>query len=292
MNYVIENEKLRVEVTDFGAELQSVKGKKTGFEYLWQGNPELWRNRATVLFPICGRLYQGKYRYEGKEYEMGLHGFARNFTFNIEEKTDTAITLALCSDVQTKDSYPFDFKFCVTYSLNGNTLTTKFDISNLSDKVLPFSVGGHPGFNVPFNSDEQFEDYYITFEKVKDYEYLLFTENKLCSGKTAKLNTENGVLKLRHDLFDNDALFILDECNSVTLKSDKNSQSIKVTYKDLTHLGLWHTQFEKAPFVCIEPWHGSPSVDGEIDDFATKRDMITLNSGETRSVGFDITVTE
>lgn len=292
MNYVIENQHLRVEVTDFGAELQSIKGKKSGFEYLWQGSPDLWKNRATVLFPICGRLYQGKYTSYGKEYEMGLHGIARNFTFNLENKTQTSITLSLIANTQTLDNYPFDFKFSVTYALDNNTVRTEFNVENKSDKVMPFSVGGHPGFNVPFVEGESFEDYSITFEKVKDFEYLLFTENKLCSGETAKYKTENGKICLRHDLFDNDAIFILDDTNSVTLKSNKNSRSIKVEYEDMTHIGLWHTPNTKAPFVCIEPWHGSPAIDGKVDDFSTKLDMIQLDAKNSKTIGFNITVTE
>ena len=77
MNYIIENEALRVEIADRGAEIMSIVGKKTGFEYLWQGDATYWASRATVLFPICGRLTDGKYTYKGKEYEMVLHGFAK-----------------------------------------------------------------------------------------------------------------------------------------------------------------------------------------------------------------------
>ena len=81
----IENEFLTAEINEFGAELYSLKGKKTDTEYLWQGNPEFWKSRSTVLFPICGRLYEGKYIFNEKEYEMPLHGIAKLFNFESEK---------------------------------------------------------------------------------------------------------------------------------------------------------------------------------------------------------------
>ena len=77
----LENDYLSIEINEKGAEVFSIKSKKTGVEYLWQGNPEFWANRSTTLFPICGRLFGGKYTYEGVEYEMPLHGIAKLFDF-------------------------------------------------------------------------------------------------------------------------------------------------------------------------------------------------------------------
>ncbi|MBQ6922529.1 MAG: aldose 1-epimerase family protein, partial [Clostridia bacterium] len=68
MIHRIENERLIIEVNETGAELYSLKSKKTGTEYLWQGNPEYWEGRSPILFPICGRLFGGRYVYEDKTY--------------------------------------------------------------------------------------------------------------------------------------------------------------------------------------------------------------------------------
>ena len=77
MNYTISNDQIEVVISDVGAELMSVKSKKDGTEFLWQGDPTFWGGRAYNLFPICGRLADGKYTYEGETYEMNLHGFVR-----------------------------------------------------------------------------------------------------------------------------------------------------------------------------------------------------------------------
>ena len=60
----IENDYLSAEINELGAELFSIKSKKTNIEYLWQGDSKYWSGRSTVLFPICGRLFSGKYTYK------------------------------------------------------------------------------------------------------------------------------------------------------------------------------------------------------------------------------------
>ena len=61
MLHILENDLLRVEIDDHGAQVMSIVGKKDGTEYLWQGDARYWGDRAIMLFPICGRLFGGKY---------------------------------------------------------------------------------------------------------------------------------------------------------------------------------------------------------------------------------------
>lgn len=51
----IKNDKLKVEVSEHGAELQSIKDNG-GEEYLWQGDPAYWGRRSPILFPIVGTV--------------------------------------------------------------------------------------------------------------------------------------------------------------------------------------------------------------------------------------------
>ena len=79
--YVLENEYLRIEASVFGAELQSIKDKFTSFEYLWQGDKAYWARRSPILFPIVGKVWNGRMLYQGVEYSLSQHGFARDCEF-------------------------------------------------------------------------------------------------------------------------------------------------------------------------------------------------------------------
>ena len=75
MLHTLHNEFLSVIASEQGAELQSVLGAD-GTEYLWQGDPTYWRNRAVNIFPYVARLTDGSYYLDGKLYHMDIHGLA------------------------------------------------------------------------------------------------------------------------------------------------------------------------------------------------------------------------
>ncbi|MBR2499404.1 MAG: aldose 1-epimerase family protein [Clostridia bacterium] len=287
----LENDFLSVEINEFGAELFSIKGKKSGFEYLWQGNPEFWKGRATILFPICGRLFAGKYIYKNKEYEMPIHGIAKLFEFNSRVISNKEIEFELKSSEKTKKYYPFDFIFKVKYKLKNNLLITKFIVKNTGEDVMFFSYGGHPGFNVPFSKNEKFENYYLEFS-TNEMSKLIFSETCFDTGENEKISFTKKKLLLNHNLFDNDALFFKSESDKVKLKSTKSKNSIELCYKNMTCLGVWHKPKTDAPYICIEPWHGIPSKDGVIDDIETKSQMIKLDPNKKYTNLFTMKIIE
>ena len=105
MLYTIENEKIKLTVTDLGAEIISLILKKTNTEYIWQGNAEYWAGHAYNLFPICGRLLENKYTYRGKTYEMNQHGFSRRVVHTLKEMTENSLTFSLTDSEITYTAY-------------------------------------------------------------------------------------------------------------------------------------------------------------------------------------------
>lgn len=287
----IENDKLIAEINETGAELFSLKSKKTGKEYIWQGDPAFWSGRSPVLFPICGRLYQGKYVYNNKEYEMPIHGITKGVDFTSRKISESEIDFTLKSDENTKKQYPFDFCFTVKFSLKKSSLLITYFVENVGEKVMPFSFGSHTAFNVPFEKSEKFEDYYIEFRK-RNLIKLIFSEKGLNLCETEKFSTENKKLWLKHELFDNDAWFFATKSDKVRLKSDKSADFIEVAYKGMTCLGLWHVPKMEAPYVCIEPWHGIPADEGKTDDLTTKRQMLKLAPSKSFKNTYSIRIKE
>ncbi len=293
MNLIIENDKLKVGVSTLGAELQFITGKNDGFEYLWQGNPEFWKGRATNVFPNCGRLWEGKYTFNKNTYELPCHGFAKLFQFEPVLLTPTKVSLMLASNEETKKVYPFSFNLTIIYSLNNNKLSCQFKVENCDSIVLPFALGGHPGFNLPLQFGLTFSDHYVEFENECSPKKLVLSPTCFYTGKNKRFPLKNNkILPLSHDLFDNDAIFLTDTDKTLTLKSDKTQKNLKISFSEMKYIGFWHNPKTEAPFVCIEPWTGVPGLDGVIEDFSTKGEFIRLPAGENYINGFDIEINE
>ncbi len=291
MRHILENDRLRVAVDDHGAQIVSIIEKSNGAEYLWQGDPQFWAGQAPLLFPICGRLIEGRFTYRGKSYDMNLHGFIRNVDLTVEKEDATSITLSYRDNELTRAQYPFAFLYTVTYELVRNTVRHTFHVTNTGDDVLPFGIGGHPGFNVPLAEGTEFTDYYIEFSEKTPVRKLILTDTCFMTDRTEPFPLEGGkVYHLHHDMFDHDAIFLTDMASSVTLKSDKTSRAVTVSYTNMPYLGLWHAPKKEAPYLCIEPWNGLPADDGVVDDMATKKYMNHLKPGEDATFGIDITI--
>ena len=161
MSIIIENENLRVAIQPKGAELDSIVHKQTQLEYLWQGDVVFWGKKSPILFPIVGTLKDNSYSYEGKNYTLTRHGFARDRVFIIEKQTDDAATFLLKSDAESLKIYPFDFEFRLHYALKDNTLSVSYDVKNTMQGDMYFSVGGHPAFRLPLVENTDYTDYFI-----------------------------------------------------------------------------------------------------------------------------------
>ena len=286
MEHLISNGELSLSVAENGAEMMSLK--KDGAEYLWQGDPEFWSGRAYNLFPVCGRLTDGKYTFKGKTYEMMIHGFAKLSPFTLAEKGENFLTFTLKSNEETKKMYPFDFILTVKYTLKGNCVHTDYSVKNTGDGKMYFTLGGHPGFNIPLDGNGSFEDYCIEFAESCSPRALVM-DNCYMTNKTRPFTLEGGKkYTLHHSMFDDDAVFLCDMPKEVTLKSSKSRRSVTLKYPDMKYLGLWHKPRTSAPYICIEPWRGVPAYYKKIDDLETKRDMLVLNPGEEYKTHIDI----
>ncbi len=290
MIYRISNEHMHVELESKGGELSSLKDNE-GTEYLWQGNPNYWSGKAPVLFPYIARLTEDSYRYNGKVYKLAKHGFARHAEFKVEEQSDVKIVFLLEESEATLESYPFQFTFRITYELKEKTLSTSFQVENKGKEVMYFGIGGHPGFNVPLEAGIDFEDYYLEFSNKATPDKIEFTDTCYVSGDVSPFELENGKrLRLKHNLFDRDAIVLKNADRTVKLKSDKGSRSVTVTYKDMDYIGFWHMPNTDAPYVCIEPWTSLPSRDGVVEEFETQDDLIKLEGKATYKNNWDISI--
>lgn len=287
MIYTISNGILTAKFSSLGAELKSLVFND--IEYIWQGDKKYWTGSAPLMFPNCGRMWEGAYTYKGNTYQIALHGFLRKSELELYEHLSDTITFILKSSPETKAVYPFDFSIKITYSLNGKSLITSANVYCESDQMY-FAFGGHPAFNVPLLEGENFTDYSVEFSAPCPAKRMEFSERFLKTGNFPLYNGENlTTIPLSHDLFDFDAIFLKDTSNSATL-SNKKGLGVRIDYPDMKYLGIWHTPKTDAPFVCLEPWCGSPALDGGVSDLATSEDYFKLEKDESKTLSFTITI--
>ena len=203
------------------------------------------------------------------------------------------MTFSLLSDNETKSVYPFDFEFLVRYDLlKDKTVGVTYTVRNVSEtEKMIFALGSHPGFRVPLNADEKFEDYFLEFSEPCAPQRYLLTEEGFLTGETEPFELEDSVrLGLRHDLFDNDAIVLKNTAKTVTLKSRKGNNGLRMRFDGFNLLGIWHTNRSDAPFVCLEPWIGHSAFIDEKLPLEEKRDMISLEPRKEFIVGFQIQI--
>ena len=279
MQNTISNSVLSVTVKRHGAELSSLKAAD-GTEYLWQADPAVWGRHAPLLFPIVGKLTNGRYILEGKRYEMSQHGFARDMDFELVEASECALTYRLQATAATRKQYPFEFSLIRHYRLAGDVLEVSTEVTNPGDKVMPFSIGEHPGFALNWREGDRVEDYALQFEKSERLDTHLLDSNGLVSDQTERVLANKTVLPLRRDLFDRDALIFLKiRSKKVKLCSRRHSRNLTVEFPGYPYLGIWAKP--GAPFVCIEPWYGHADPANHDGEILNKPGIIKLEPGAT-----------
>lgn len=286
---ILENDDVKVSISSKGAEINSIIVKATGTEHIWQADPHVWGFHAPNLFPIVGGLKDNTLNVNGKAYPLNRHGFARNVTFRRIESTPLQATFEYRYDTETLQSYPYKFEFQVLYHLEDKALRVSYKVINLDEDAIYFSVGAHPAFNVPFSAEAKFEDYYLEFSETETLLAHQLGSDGLLTGQTQRIETQQNRLFLRRALFAQDALVFKNiRSKSVTLKSTKSNQQVKVSYPNFGYLGIWTKN--DAPFICIEPWLGIADKQGEALDISKKEGMQRLEQGHVFETDYFIEV--
>lgn len=273
--HTLENQDLIVKIEDFGAEVTSVQCKKSGQEYIWEGNPAYWNRHSPILFPFVGNQKGKKYSYKGKKYPMAQHGFARDMEFVLVEKEDEKAVFRLESSSVTEKNYPFQFVLEVTYILREKKLDVIWMVKNKGDNTMYFQIGAHPAFNTQAVMEEEESNYFIAFDGVKELKVRTIDMNTgLAKNETIgmpmnEVIEDKGYLRITESLFKNDALVIEDkQCTFVQLCKPDKTPYVTVSF-DTPLFGVWSPAKKAVPFVCIEPWYGRcDKVDfrGDLED--------------------------
>lgn len=262
MNHILENDYLRVTIASRGAEVLSVVDKKREKELWWNGDPAFWHGHSPILFPACGGLWNGEYKYKGKTYKMPKHGFVRTMEFVPSEyKERNVICFSVQENEETLPLYPFSFTLFITYTLEGKSLICNAHVRNPSKEVpLYYQIGGHPAIMLP---DYQRDAEVIGYMKPVPYDGLSVvraSEQGCFGGERYEVcQTPEGFIPISVETFHNEAL-IFDKNQLkeiVLLRADMTTEICRISHCAPVTL-VWQMADILCPYVCVEPWYGMP----------------------------------
>ncbi len=275
---LLQNKTLTASIATKGAELQQLKNRQTGINYLWSGDAAYWGKYSPVLFPIVGGLKDDMYFYKDKSYKLPRHGFARDRDFKTEQFSNIEAVFTLTDDEQTRSVYPFAFTLQLRYRLTENRLACTYLVYNTGNDELLFSIGVHPAFAIPLNKELPYSDYYLKFNKdetLKRWKLL----NGLTGTTADTISLRDGRLALSPSLFYEDAIVVKNlQSNRITLASDTDIHGINFHFNDFPFFGIWAAK--DAPFVCLEPWCGIADAVNHNQQLKNKEGINTLEPGE------------
>ena len=285
----LHNEILSVTIDPLGAEYAGIRRLDTGIEYLWQGDPAWWAGRSPLLFPFVGISKGGHYTYRGVTYPMPGHGFAREKVFTVTAQTETSVTLRLASDEATRAIYPFDFILDVTYALEGKTLACDYRVTNTTADEMYFSIGAHPGINLPLLPGETWADYVIRFDQVEDADTWCFRDGGV-QWQTEPCLTHTDTLPITPHMFDEDAkIFKGLRSKTVSFEGLTNGHRVTMDFHRFPTIAFWSAG-PNAPYICMEPWCGHADMIDHDGDLTHKVDVERLDEGGVFTVGYTLTL--
>ena len=272
MEYTISNGTLTLTVSTHGAEAVSLKNAAEQ-EMLWQADPAIWPRHAPILFP-----------WKGREYAGGQHGFARDLEHRLISKASHSITLELTDGPETEARFPFRFALRSTFRLEGSTVHHTLEVENRDSDPMPFGIGYHPGFAVPFDEQHTTEDYEFRFDTPQSPLCIDCLPHGLVNGKCYYLAANTDRVPLTDRLFDNDSFCMANlTAKTLGIVEKDTGRNITCRIEGYPYALIWSAHSEKIHFVCIEPWHSLPGTETGSQQWVDRPAAAILAPGQSWS---------
>ena len=283
----IANDRLTVEISERGAELRSLK-THDGAEWLWQGDAAWWTGRSPLLFPVVGRSPGNTVTIAGVPHAMPAHGIARISDFDEEARGSDWVRLVLEDSAASRENYPFAFRLTVTYRLVDATLSIIAGVTNRDSVAMPFQFGFHPGFSWPLPGGAGHR-HSITLANGAEPPLYRLDDDKLLVDAALPSPFTAGRLSPEPAMFEADAmLFPTGVGHDVRFGID-NGPGVRMVTANLPHFAIW--QKPGAPFLCLEPWHGTAPFADSGNALETRHGSMLLPPGETADFRMELTLT-
>ncbi|MDY3224908.1 MAG: aldose 1-epimerase family protein [Candidatus Faecousia sp.] len=283
MEYTLENEYLKVTVTTFGAQVKSVIRKCDGVEHMWQADKNVWGYHAPILFPHAGKVVDGKIEAKGGVYESGQHGFARLMEHSFVSQSADTIVLELRANAETRQRFPYEFRLLSTFTLEKDTLHHTLTVKNRDREAMPFGIGYHPGFAIPFDNQHTAEDYELRFSEMESPLCVNNLPHGLMHGNLYYLGSNIRAIPIDDKLFANDSHCMVNlRSKTLGLYEKDTGRGVVCDISEFPYILIW-SKPGMPKFVCIEPWYSLPSPENGSTRWEDKPAAAILAPGEAWS---------
>ena len=158
--------------------------------------------------------------------------------------------------------------------------------------MLPYCVGAHTAFNCPMNEGEKFEDYVLEFENEEEASTILLSERGLFRNGDTEEMLSGKTLPLDYSVYARLDTVVFRGLNSkkVSLKHKETGHGVQMEFEQFPMIAFWTKGAEKAPYICLEPWHGCAGYENETGEFLDKPHVICLQPGESKSLKYAVEI--
>ncbi len=231
---------------------------------------------SSILFPFASRIKEGKYAFEGNDYQFetndgdnALHGLVYNKKFELfepEEHEDNCSATFNYYEKNESKGFPFTYFLSVTYILFEDRLKVRVTVKNTDTKSFPFTLGWHPYFN-----STDLKNSYLSFKSDQKVEF-----DKTLITKKVIAQTSPEIFKIDEQQLDD--CFILKDDNvsftTPTYKIDITADSEENFLQLYTPKGF--------DVIAIEP------MTGISDTFNNKIGLQVLEADKTYVLNWDL----
>lgn len=128
----------------------------------WEQNPIPTRSGIPVLFPFPNRIREGRFRWNGKSYQLpincphgrhAIHGFACRNSWRVTQESSSADSALICLEFDPQidapsvfEYWPGSYRLSLTITLHTSSLTLDAKVENTGEDRLPWGLGYHPYF--------------------------------------------------------------------------------------------------------------------------------------------------
>lgn len=263
----------RLVVSTSGAEARA--WSVAGEDLLWPSDPAIWNQISPILYPVVGWTRDGA-RVAGRQYALGLHGFAARHEFTVEHQERDFARLILVDNEETRAVYPFAFRLALEYRLASGLVDIAIEVANPGDAPAPYACGLHPGFRWPFAGAAR-EGARVRFAEREKPEVPVIAPGGLIGATKRFVPLQGRELPLNDELFANDAVCFLNPVSRSLRFEQDDGSSISMDFRGFDHAALWTRP--GAPFLCLEAWTGHSDPEGFTGDLFEKPSMRALAPG-------------